>query len=1057
MFDLDKLIKMVKKGEISRKHFNMRKKSWNEDDEYIRRNTDPSDTEEYYTEDFGEEGGEERQMNIAPLLTPEQKNQQALKQEKIQKEITQWVQQNAQNMSIESKEGVEALEEKRDENPEDSLLQVNRFIVEEILKDPQLISILSNEINQATQVGQYVSNVFIGTMLAKYKIEQGNIQGAPIDTPRLGVLPEEDGEDIMYDDITTSVMERFNPEALKRSGDWDSVLDALSPKGKDRGKGTGKMYDVGKFTEAVEKTFGVSSGGIDQRMNFFLTNSDLLMKPYFPEGNIFQKINGLEISLREALSKLGINNPDITEALRSVKDTTSTDAKSSSSPRRIITDLLKLYAEPELLEILQNLISEGDPSIVRWFKNKLPYVGNVSGPSIDADEEGRAIAPGIDKKTKEKIEKATPEQQAKAAGQTAAIINGYLDGQLEVIDMMKNSTVSNLIKSQADEYIELKSQLSTLHGVEREKIENDMKTKMKMYDIAEQLNGFSSYAINQLRNIFIEASAVSSGLKYVKPGSKQQKTMINYTNAFGKAAVPSDVVKSIFVGDEKNIKKNGHRNYVEDYIQKINSGEIENPYSPDWSKMVNRRVPYDAYADMFIIKTQIKNEYKAQAERQPVGSFYEEGVINSIYNNLNNFPQTKKMIENFSGVAPTDEPIKEETKKKNFIKMTIDQTDDDLKLYKGCYDARKKYNEQREAVKNNPKLSEAEKKEQIHYINILEKNGDFLGFKIDKNGNFINDRKGKPKVKRDYSMLKNVKGNIGSILWPILPSILDNIQNSKYDNIFLKNAEKAFIQLFDHQAKQYERYADIGKNVNPFDDRGRSNTELYYLVKEGRIPEEIQKIIDFTKKSKMTKDDKEYVIGLQKTFGLKKELRKWQDLLNAAINDKNVHVINRLLYKARKKIQQIQFEKDPNIRSKFLSNVPPDRLEEFETNINNWDGTSELPDEYYLWLGLKQAVNRKKTLEMPIKRYKKDVFKLQEKIVEQEKENAKLKRYTTASTNSYLRMVTAEYDRALLKIDRLYKIKRSSYKFASIDPVSIDDTILDIEKDFENLLDSLIE
>ena len=51
----------------------------------------------------------------------------------------------------------------------------------------------------------------------------------------------------------------------------------------------------------------------------------------------------------------------------------------------------------------------------------------------------------------------------------------------------------------------------------------------------------------------------------------------------------------------------------------------------------------------------------------------------------------------------------------------------------------------------------------------------------------------------------------------------------------------------------------------------------------------------------------------------------------------------------------------------------------------------------------------------------------------------------------------AKYDRSLLEIDRLYKIKKFSYKFASIDIASIDDTISGIEKDFENLLDGLLE
>ncbi len=930
--------------------------------------------------------------------------------------------------------------------------------MEEIRKNPQFLSDLSSKIDKVLNVGLKISNILVGTMLAKYQKGQMSIQNAPL-TPSPSAISEEVGvnEDVMYDDITTSVLKRFNPVALKESGDWDHVLDSLRPEG----KGTGQMYNVGNFTEAVESAFGVPSGShIDQRMNFFLANSHLLTEPFFPkespQNNIFQQVPGLEDSLRMELNKFGIEGVDITEGLRMASTQEADKVRGIPSPKGPITRALQLYAEPELHEILNQLIDRADPSIVQWFKPKLQYVGKVTGPSIDSGEEGSSRGQEEGKK-KVKREKATREEKYQAAGQNAAIINTYLNEQLQVMGIMKDDVVNSLMSSQTNKYLKLKNSLAEIKDPQvREQVENDLQAQKDVYNNIEYLNAFSNYSMDQLGKLFRDASAVTSGRKTVKPGSPQQDTLVNYANDFGRAVVPSDVVEKIFLGDEPGSKKVNNRDYVKGYINKINSGEITDPYAPDWSKMVNRRVPYDAFADMHILKSQIKESYRNKMAQRSEYSRSGEDIVFSILNDISINAATDKMLDSFSGVDVRDDAEKEK-KKRDFIAMTIDQTDDDLKKYKKCYNSRKKYNDRREKVKNEPGLTEEEKKASLLKIEIDEKTGDPISIKVDENGDPVLNKKGEIIWNRDYSFLKNVKGSIGGVMWPLLPGILKNLQNSQARNIFESNAEKAFVKIFDHQAKQYERYADIGKNVNIFDEQGRSNTELYYLVKEGRVPEDIQKIIDFTKKAKMTSIDKSYVKNLQKTFGLKKELRKRQDLFDATSAKRENHIINRANYMASSIVYQIKFEADSIARKELLSRVPPKRLPEFEQNvIKSWKGDSELSEEYYLWLGLKGPVSRTRTLQKVMDKYQKDIDTQMSEIKKTDIERIKLEQNTTASNNSYLRIVCAEYDKALSKIDKLYKIKRSSYKFASIDSSSIDDTILGIEKDFENLLDGLI-
>ena len=1071
MFDLDKFIKMVKKGEIPSKPFNIRKKSWEEDpDEYIRRNTDLPDAEKGYNQDFyGDPVNtyEEQKLNLQRALTPEQIKEQKKRREVIQQEMALWVEQNAQNMNIESQGGTKELEEKL-KNPDLSLLQSNKFLVEEMLNDTQLVSDLSKKIQDATKVDEYMANLFIGTMVAKYQGEEASRAETAERVARENKAKEDAANGIAatpveekkekFDPIYEAVWERFNPDSLS-GADLDKVLEDLSP----GGSGTGNIYDMTKFTEAVREKFGPQKGNLDQRMNFFLKNSKLLLNPYFPEGNIFQKVNGLEDALREALGKLGINNPDITEALRSVGETTAQMSGGRVSPRSVITNILKEYAEPELHEILQILIKEGDSSIVDWFKSKLKYVDTVDSTSLFNNPEITDYSAGLNTESRAKMEKATPEQQQKAIDQNTAIVETYFGEQVEILDMMKDETVSNLMSSEYKKYAELKKSYATAQGEEKAKIENKMRERMKLYTNSEFLTGFSNYAIKAMKDFFKEATAVVSKRKALKSGEQQAGTELSYSGKYGRAKVPAEEIEKIFeASKDSEDSRITNRDYVKDYIKKINQGVIADPYVHDFSTMANRTVQYDAFADLFIIKSQIKTAYKNKIDQRSEHSRSGEDIIDSILRDFTSHAPTNEMLNNFSGASADDDAGEETRKKRNFISMTIDQTDDNLKTYKKCYYARKKYADQRSEI--DPNLPKAEKQKKLSIINRAENEGDINGYKKDKNGKAIlNDKEELIPTRDKGCVKKNIKSKLKRSAWQIFPAILESLQkprtnfNSNLDDL----ARKEFINIFAKDDRQYEQFIYKGKDVNPYDPQGRTNTELYWEIKEGKVPEDIKKIIDFSKskpQNTLTKNDNMYISNLNNIFGLKKKLRSLQLLVNDAKSDLNEHISNRLNYQSERAINKILSQKDPDAQYKMVEKlgVPPLMVERFIKQISNWNKLRPLRDEYNNWLQIFGPVNKKNTLTDTVKKYQRQVDDQIDLIKKREILNEKLRQKVIASGKSYLRMVTAEYERVLSKIDKLHKIRRSSYKFASIDPVSIDDTILGIEKDFENLLDSLV-
>ena len=1141
MFDLDKLIRMVKKGEFLEKPFNIRKKAGEEEfgEEYIRRTTDAPDVEQSYEQRIpGEEvkTKEDIKFDLPERETSEQK----LKKVQIEKSMNEWVTQNAENMKMEAAEGVEALEQKRD-NPKNSLLKTEKdltgFLVDEMMQDPNLVSALSGKIDQVVGGGVYVSNLLVGTMLAKYKGEQEAIINAPapvgpvrpivgpvvpVATPDVApVAPVDSGGDVMYDDITTKVLQRFNPTSLSENDeDWNSVLDSLRPKGKDKGQGVGQMYDVGKFTKAVEKMFGVpSQGKLDQRMNFFLVNSELLKMPFFPkeapEKNVFEQVPGLEDALRAGLIDLGIDDPDVINGLKRTKSRTARESKSKSSPRSVMTNLLQLYAEPELHEILDQLIDRADPSVVRWFKTKLPYVDDTDTLSLTTDDEksNLGIQKGVDPEKQVKRVKATPEQQKHSNEQISAIVDSYLIDQTDSMDIMNDSIVGSMVGPESNKYMELRNSFAqTQSPEEKQQIENKMQKQMNMYTLTESINGYGNYAVAQLKQLFKDAIGVTSGKQYLEPGSVREDTLINFRNKFGKASVMSDIKDMIFSGDKSKSEKVKPSDYVKHYIKRINNGEIADPYEPDWADMVNREVPYNAFADIYIVKAEIQKLYneaiaKRSQDAYPVGK---DDVVANVYNQLNSNPEDvmgrnlppdkrllyRKLLEDFSGMSFEDRGLPQgEQKKKSFIEMTVYQAEekakkdekvriederieeierikkeelgdqykrklterrkDKIDTYKKCYESRKKHNDERERIKNEPNLTEEEKRKELIKENLDEKEGP-LTIKVDNYGNYVFDGDDLVWTRRG-SILKQMKAEIGRDMWPILPGILKYVQNSEATNIFEQLAEKSFIDLFNHSSHQYNTYKDIGKKPNPFDELGRTNTELYYSVKEGSVPEDIQKIVDFSKAAKGTAADKKYVSNLSTIWGLKKTMRKKQQLVDKHQMIKDNHMVNNLNYKFLGILNKYKSEKNESRRDKMFKNVPPERLTEFkQTVFAPWTASIEFPDEYYLWLGLAGPVKSKNTYNATIKKHQASLDTTEGKIRDKEMANAEIGQQTTASSRPYFRMVYAEYKKALSKIDKLCKIKKFSYKFASVNVASIDDTILGIEKDFENLLDSLI-
>ena len=1045
MFNLDKFIKMVRNGKISSKPFNIRKKAVEMDADAI---IDQMDAEEKVRK---QQEAAAAAAQSALNLTPQQIQEQNIQKTKIQNEMDMWVTQQADNMKKEIQIG--KFEEHKQE-PEKSLLKSDKFITEEIMRNEQLKGDLSAKIESAIGVGSYIADIFVDTLMAKYKVERDNINNAPVEVPTAVPVkdpvevteedPEEDPEEfgeVGYDKITGAVSEKFTP-AVKSQADRDRVS---------------------KFQMAVNLAFGAPKSGsqFDQRMKFFLVNSHLLKEPYFPkefpQKNIFQQLPGLEGILTEQLAELGINTPDVTAGLKASIGWTRVKARSNRSPKSIMSNLLKENAESELHEILYQLIEKEDDLIPKWINTKIKHVDKMYGASIFNNPEITDVRKGKDPAV---MPKATDDQRQRAIDKNTAIVETYLKSQVEIMDHMKDETMSSLMSFEYNKYNKLKQRYAQAQGGEKRKIKAQMKAQMKLYTDSEYLTAFGNYALDTMEEFFDDATAVVSGKMVQEQGAEETGSQLNYTGKYGRAKVlPADIERIFAASKDIKDKELNNNDYIEEYIRQINEGIVTDPYIHNFSELANRSVQYDSFADLFILKSEIKSKYNEKIDPRSPDSRSGVDAIDSILGDIVIHGFTNKMLEDFSGVSKADKPSEKVAKQKAFIEMTLAQTDNDLKTFKNCYDARKKYSDQRDEV--DPNLPDADYKKKISVINRAEAEGDIV------EGKYALDKKGrKIPVRAPGCVLKNIKQNIKRRAYLLFPSILESLKKPRTDrnDIFSNITRKEFINIFAKDDKQYEQFAAKGKKVNPSDPEGRTNTELYWEIVDGKVPEDIQKAINFSRsrkesKDELTENEQKYITNLNFIFGRKKKLREYELSLlkNKTLLDN--HIKNTLNFKAQKDIDEILDQ--PNIDAQYRMmaklEVPPENMDRLLKRILNRRSTSKpLRDKYNIWLRRGGNVKRKNTIKRDINDLQANVDETTSEIQNLEMLNEKVRQQAEVYAKSYLRMVTAEYNKALLKIDKLHKIRKSSYKFASVDYGSIDDTILGIEKDFENLLDGLI-
>ena len=1095
MFNLRKLMKSVKSGEIYGRYFNANR------DKILKANiqlTPLEQAEANEKEELAEEkrlADEQDQLAMQPLSHPVQPVQAIETGEgsRFYEGMMEWF--------AASRPGLL--------NGNNELVAGNVPLYRLIREDDRYKKKLEDQLVRVLGIGSSVSSMFVDTMLSKGEEMTGsfdevsNREEAPTPTvEEVEEVVEEEAvetEESVANNMVNKAVEVFDPTRLSDEKKIE-IQNRLHPK-------LSRFYDMSQLQQAAWYFLAEPEGGaFDKRFSFFLAEENFNLIP-------------LELQAE-------------------VRGTSGTASKCRA---------LQGGAGNELLSTLENLIDKQDPRVIEWFLPKFygeekEYGENKQFNFLQDSEGKQVVPPASDFIPRDKAdEAATPEEIKETSSRVAAFASTFLAGQLDTMESIKESTVQNLMLDNISDYKQAVDALNT-PGVKTKRTKAEEKdavdSRMKDYIRMEGVHAFANYSIDQLGKIF-KSPGKGSKFEYKGKGKKGY-TAIQYRNEYGSIYVPESILKDIYKpkedSNEPDIAIDDYQGRSNRYIDSINSSQGEKDYfKPEWAGMVNGKMPYNAYADLYEMKLQIQEMSKYGA------------TPDSIYGHLNNQSATREKLNKFCGVSSRDlmgpNGGGQEGKKKDFIYMTLNQ---DLKdkevmdeemtkkeieqetkrnpfyMHKQCHDQRKYFKEKREAIDNDKRKSPEEKYEAIRSIRDDEWKGEKQ--RDEKTGEPLLDKN--EKYIRKLSRLKQMKGFIGAAYLDMLPGMIDVLQNSDTAHILNHQATKDFIKLFDHDKSGLERFKGNGTKINEndkrldqngnplLDEKGqplkpRTNTELYYIIKGMRISDAVQQKIDFHKESlehpRISKGRSWYNLFFKQIHALdgkegkireaentiQKDSAKKQKYLDNFVKDKvsrfhddiksDPKAMARLMENIVKDVEKNyrkRMKEDYDFTDETINMLNPEAIATFKNEmisiatkeLKTWDGVKNQPFGYYKWIGLNAPYGKMLKIKNRIDAKKEIIAKIEAEIKKIEieikdhlankplnEEGEKGRIYDLkADSRVAIAMAHAEYKKACNKIDKLLKMKKLAYKFASIDASGIDNMISSIEKQYDAIFNSLI-
>lgn len=931
-----------------------------------------------------------------------------------------------------SKEIDEYINDNKDEIA--AFIQGNHQVPIGILPSWQQIKNNSQEkqyfLNRLIEMGWNNRNADLFLLIALTKSEQGYRQISQPSIPEQQEPEQEEsnilGKDVDYvwlvDYVKRVYVGQYGPERA-----YDIAMDGI-------------MHALG----------APEPGKLDQRINFFVVNHDLLNDNI--KTNIFNAVqtNLIVFGLQENV----LSFEDII-------------AKSNTSLvfRRKLVDYMKNQFGNILFEQLKQLINSKDERIKSW------AAGEHGAKSQTYKEDVEINRPSIDKPIGEEGDNLLSVIQ-QDQNRTSRL-------RKEEIPEHEQDEISKTISEFAREYLEdilkdmIRLQKQTVVQYVKDAISAN---SIREYNMAEKFYFYSEAAMEQIDNLLETRGRTTTDNQFYV-----------YQNPFGKISIPREVLDDIFrtvprmmnkeeAGEfnSKNISK-----YVDIYKDAIKKGLIEG-WSPNWYQLVVSRFLLERYRAIGALKDGIVRLYK-MGYRDP----------KAIKNSLDANAVYRKALIDFSYGDPMA-----------FIEMTIKQGQEqdgiaDIKIEIAAFYHTHK-NEKNNNGSNKYNLNSDDGIElMVNDIkNHLDSNEIFknilLGIETRQSSTrFIKETLAlKKQIYKPYNgiidelrnstpdILDNLKALFNYKMIPLLGYTYKSMGSdpSKGGDGYRTSVLKGFLDMFgvysgitemQNQGRQLHKDNPAItrlKRTNDPDIADKSNAFLYYNIRREKVPEELNDIskVHISDENIFSPKEKATFNKLYKEYGSARSLYRHRknaiDKIEKVISDKIQESKTKLLTWAEedrdRKHKRIPEEISQLITPAYLTNV---KYDEFINILNMVGIKGDTKSLNTMTASLLELISGKKekgrSAPLSLAELEKRYVAARESINEFATANG-LKTY---ASDSSIRLAYAAFQRADNTIQKLISMKSKArlIKVASANINVINTLINNIIRDYKDYIHSL--
>jgi hypothetical protein len=1108
MFNIHKLIKSVKAGKLSLSSFNLRtvKKADQEGEE--------SKEKTYLDTDWSEEAIQwrlkrydaanvEEEVPVSPYAGPEPTVPTATSKsfqhiplpEDMKRPSFNWVSNNEKDMQNLAKYPMEEMQEQLGTGAYlRAAPELWRLIGDDKLKHDALVSytIETTGIKDVDKVTAFVDRF----MASSEEVETGIGRASFRDKAEKEIKRKQEKKvEIKEQKIEKAKKEDpFSyPNKLKEPKDslakiFNDTWISSPPEQKQRAydiiwgenKGKNEVNTPVLPSGPIEYLFGPMEDNryVNQRINFFVKHPEHLMG-VLKKNPELTKILKTRLPLRGM--DVGTGTPsEIIRSMQNVKGNEEVAEKTKGYINNILTNTIG----EDLYSLLAKLIANGHEDIYKWLGGPIrnPEKGrevNYSTTGTEGEVNAlETLVSGEDEAIPalKQFDVFEQHQYSEALGH---IGNDYIAPILEDSQGVMHGAMGSMISSTIDD----------LHNATTAEHKNEA---LERYSLGETINAFNIPMVEHLRRLFSQKS------RRIGDAKGEDPLVSLFTDKYGKIGLPEKVAHDMLLPidgespEDKAISHEDVKGVIDRYIRRIRAGKVD-PFLPAWRDMVSHNYPVKVFKSLGKLKEEIRlfakdNNITPETYREKPELQIFDTIIKHFDKPLvdKNVKDPTPTLGEFAGSNETDPPAVRKKKIDDFIYMTLLQRPFHIKWL------------QKLGPRKEPKEGKVAKNNAPPHQNILTYVGDNY-YKI--LGHLANKKDAAENIQESEALTDKMIHDPNFTPTPEESEIINrgygySEEDSAKSKDYTDGALGVIIGLLDHQPAM-KNFLRQGSKINRADKKHRTNTELYYSLRGVEIPDYIKGMMEIHRlgisKSKQLDS---------KTQQPKLDTKSWYYQLFNEYEKFDPNIRGRVEAQERLKVKEDELDNHYRTWNNKLMNdrVYPGKLRavarmvgkdgkmlgtEFRDRVGaimeKWkrrnNVLSKLPDRVYGLLGYpgvvpgKNAIlERKKEIEEGYTskkgKYVKgiDDFDRNAIVIKKNLKEILLNNRDELAQHGMdieellprLRLAYIAYNRALIKLAALEKMKKHNVKFASVNNVDyLDLQIAKTKAEFDDYFNSL--